>query len=90
MKTNLSFDVQYSADSQSTQAQRDELMDSLGPSLKALLAVQDPAASVAVSDSHKGEGNKLVEFTTTLGDAQIAEILKAFSARHGVVVSAFE
>lgn len=90
MKTNFSFDVQYPATSRSTQAQRDEVMDSLGPTLQALLAGQDKAATVTVSDSHRGEGNKLVELTTTLGDARIAEILKAFSARHGVEVSAFE
>ena len=43
-----------------------------------------------VSESHKGNGNKLVELTTTLADAQIAEILKVFSAQHGVVVAALE
>ncbi|MEO7399484.1 MAG: hypothetical protein ABIV07_01755 [Polaromonas sp.] len=90
MKTNFSFDVQYAADSDSSQAQRDAVMDSLGPTLQALLAGHDQAATVVVSDSHKGEGNKLVELTTTLGDDRIAEILKAFSARNGVVVSAFE
>jgi hypothetical protein len=90
MKTNFSFDVQYSATSDSTQAQRDEVMDSLGPTLQKLLAAQDKAATVMVSESHKGNGNKLVELTTTLADAQIAEILKAFSAQHGVVVAALE
>ncbi len=90
MKTNFSFDVQYAATSDSTQAQRDEVMESLGPSLQAMLAGQDKAASVMVSDSHKGEGNKLVELTTTLADAQIAEILKTFSEQHGVVIAAFE
>ena len=90
MKTNFSFEIQYAADSQSSQAQRDEVMDSLGPSLQALLAAQDPAASVMVSDSHKGHGNKLVELTTTLGDTEIAQILQGFSARHGVIVSALE
>ena len=90
MKTNFSFDIQYSAASQSTRAQRDELMDSLAPVLQALLAAQDKAATVTVSDSHRGDGNKLVELTTTLGDAGIADILKAFAARHGVVVTALE
>ena len=90
MKTNFSFDVQYAATSDSTQAQRDEVMGSLGSTLQAMLARQDKAATVMVSDSHKGEGNKLVELTTTLADAQIAEIVKAFSAQHGVVIAAFE
>ena len=41
MKTNFSYDVQYSATSGSTQAQRDEVMDSLGPTLQKLLAAQE-------------------------------------------------
>lgn len=89
-KTNFSFEVQYPEHSDSTQSQRDELMNSLDATLQQLLAGQDGEAQVAVSDSHKGNGNKIVELTTTLQDAQIAEILKSFSARHGVVVSALE
>lgn len=90
LKTNFSFEVQYLAKSDSTQTQRNQVMDALGATLQALLAAQDGAATVAVSDSHKGGGNKLVELTTTLPDAKIAEILKSFSAQHGVAVSAFE
>ncbi len=90
MKTNFSFDIQYAATSHSTQAERDAVMASLGPTLQALLREQDQAATVVVSDSHKGSDNKLVELTTTLGDAQIAQILKAFSARHGVLVTTFD
>ena len=90
VKTNFSFEVQYPAYSDSTQSQRDEVMDSLGATLQALLAAQDSAASVAVSDSHKGSDNKIVELTTNLPDAQIAEILKSFSAQHRVKVSAVE
>ena len=89
-KTNFTFEVQYPALSQSTQAERDELMGSLDTTLQTLLSAQDSEAQVAVSDSHKGGGNKIVELTTTLQDAQIAEILKAFSAAHGVAVSAIE
>ena len=89
-KTNYSYDVQYPADSKSTEAQRNEVMSSLGPALQQLLAVNDGAATVVVSDSHKGSGNKLVELTTTLPDAQIAEVLQAFSSRHGVAVTALE
>lgn len=65
-------------------------MDSLAPTLQALFTEQDSAATVTASDGRKGESSKLVELTTTLGDAPIAEILKAFSARHGVAVHAFE
>ena len=89
-KTNYSFDVQYPADSDSTEAQRNEVMSALGPALQQLLAVNDSAATVVVSDSHKGSGNKIVELTTLLQDAQIAEILHAFSGRHGVTVTAVE
>lgn len=89
-KTNFSFEVQYPEHSDSTQSQRAELMDALDATLQQLLTGQDSEVQVAVSDSHKGSGNKIVELTTTLPDAQIAEILKSFSTRHGVVVSALE
>ncbi len=90
LKTNFSFEVQYPADSASTLEQRNALMDTLGPQLQQLLAAQDADATVVVSDSHRGEGSKLVELTTTLQDAQIASILQAFVKQHGVSVSAFE
>ena len=90
LKTNFSFEVQYPAHSDSALSERNDVMDSLQASLQELLAAQDSAAAVAVSDSHKGGGHKMVELTTTLQDAQIAQILKSFSARHGVVVSALE
>ena len=89
-KTNYSFDVQYPADSDRTEAQRNEVMDSLEPALQQLLAVNDGRATVVISDSHKGSGNKLVELTTSLLDAQITEVLQAFSSRHGVTVTALE
>lgn len=89
-KTNFSFEVQYAEHSDSTQPERDALMNSLDTTLQQLLATKDSAAQVRVSDSHKGSGNKIVELTTTLQDAQIAEILQAFSAEHGVTVSAME
>ncbi|SFV00639.1 hypothetical protein SAMN05216350_11248 [Polaromonas sp. YR568] len=91
-KTNFSFEVQYTADSGAgaSSAGADGVMASLGPSLQKLFAATDPAATVAVSDSHKGSGNKLVELTTTLQDAEIADILKAFSGQHGVSVNALE
>lgn len=65
-------------------------MTSLGPSLQKVFAATDPSATVAVSDSHKGSGNKLIELVTTLQDAEIADILKAFSGQHGLTVSALE
>ncbi|MFZ3139851.1 hypothetical protein [Polaromonas sp.] len=90
MKTHFAFDVQYLADSDRSQSQRDDLMSSLQATLLQLLAAQDGAATVAVSDSHKGSGNKLVELTTTLEDAQVTGVLKAFSEQYGVSVTAFE
>jgi len=90
LKTNFSFEVQYTADSSSSKVQRDEVMDSLQATLQQLLAAQDREAEVMVSDSQRGDGNKLVELTTTLQDAQLAGILKAFSEQHGVSVTAFE
>ena len=90
LKTNFSFDVQYTAESSSNKAQRHEVMDSLQATLQQLLAAQDPEAEVMVSDSHRGINNKLVELTTTLQDAQLAEILKGFSRENGVSVTAFE
>jgi hypothetical protein len=90
MKTNFSFEIQYLAQSDSAQAERDAVMGDLGPRLQKLLAAGDPAASVQVSDSHKGSNHKIVELTTTLQDAQIEAILKAFSAQYGVRVDALE
>jgi hypothetical protein len=90
MKTNYSFEVQYNADSASTQARRDEVMGSLGPLLQQRLAAEDRQARVLVSDSHKGADHKLVELVTTLQDAQIARILQAFTEQYGVNVNAFE
>jgi hypothetical protein len=87
-KTNFSFEVQYTAGSARTGP--DGVMASLGPSLQKVFAAGDPAATVAVSDSHKGSGNKIIELTTTLQDAEIAKILQAFSGQHGVAVSALE
>ena len=89
-KTNFSFEVLYPAQSDTPQAQRDEVMSSLGTALQALLAADDSAATVVVSDSHKGSDNKIVELVTTLQDPQIAAILKAFSDQHGVTVTALE
>lgn len=90
MKTNFSFEVQYGASPGTAQAQRDEVMGTLGPLLQQRLAAEDGSARVLVSDSHKGADHKLVELVTTLQDAQITRILKAFSEQYGVKVNAFE
>jgi hypothetical protein len=89
-KTNFSFEVQYAEGTGAGKDERDGVMASLGPSLQKLFAAGDPAATVTVSDSHKGGGNKLIELVTTLPDGEIAGILQAFSGEHGVTVSALE
>ena len=90
LKTNFSFKVQYTAGSGIGKAERDEVMGSLQATLLQLLAAQDAQAEVRVSNSQRGDDNKLVELTTTLQDAQLANILQAFSGQHGVSVTAFE
>lgn len=90
MKTNFSFDLYYAESSNRTQAQRDQVMHTLEPSLNALFTASDSAAKVAVNDSHKGSDNKLVELVTTLPDTQIAEIFKSFCDANGVTVTAIE
>lgn len=90
LKTNFLFDVQYPADSSRSEAQRDAVMDSLQTTLQQLLTAQDSKAEVRVSDSHRGNGNKLVELTTCLEDAQLVRLLRAFSEPHGLSVTAFE
>jgi hypothetical protein len=89
-KTNFLFEVQYLAQSGVGTGQRDEVMAGLGPALQNMLAADDTAATVSVSDSHKGSSHKIVEFVTTLQDAQIARVLQAFSEQHGVSVTALE
>jgi hypothetical protein len=89
-KTNFSFEIHYPADTHAPEAQRTQLMASLGPTLQALFTAEDSAATVAVSDSHKGSGHKMVELVTSLQDMQIAGILKAFSEQHGLSVQALE
>jgi hypothetical protein len=90
IKTNFSFELYYAAQATAAPVQRDEVMRTLGPSLQALLAAGDSTATVAVSDSHKGRDNKIVELVTTLQDAQIAEILKGFCDARGLTVDAVE
>lgn len=90
MKTNFSFELYFAGTSTSTQAERDEVMRSLEPSLSALFTASDSKAAVTVSDSHKGSNNKLVEVVTTLQDTQIAEALKGFCDANGVTITALE
>ena len=89
-KTNFSFELYYAESSTSTQAQRDQVMHTLEPSLHALFTASDSGATVAVTDSHKGSDNKVIELVSSLQDAEIAEILKGFSAEHGVSITALE
>ena len=65
-------------------------MHKLGPSLQALLAAKDSTAGVTVSDSHKGSDNKIVELSTTLSDAGVADILTQFCDANGLTVNIVE
>ena len=89
-KTNFSFEVQYLASSDRNQDQLNEVMAALEPALQQLFTAQDSGAKVVVSNSHKGSSNKIVEFTTSLKDSQVVEILQAFAEQNGVAVSALE
>lgn len=89
-KTNFSFELYYAEQSAGTQAERDKVMHSLGESLQTAWRTADSAAIVVVSDSHKGSGNRIVEITTTLQDAQVADTLKQFCDANGLSASALE
>ena len=89
-KTNFSFELYYTDQSASSESQRGAVMRDLGPSLQDLLAVTDSAAKVAVSDSHKGGGNKLIEVTTKLPEADMYAVLKKFCDGNGVTIVVLE
>lgn len=88
--TNFSFELYYSAKSTADAGQREAVMRKLGPSLQALLTTKDGTATVIVSDSHKGSDNKIVEVSTTLPDAGVAEILKQFCDVSGLTANIVE
>lgn len=89
-KTSFSFEVQYAPDSKTPYAARDAALDKAESALQALFTAQDKGAAVSLSDSQKGSGNRILELVTTLGDAQIADILKTFSEQHSLSISALE
>jgi len=89
-RTHFSFEIQYPAVSAASPAERAGVMDTLGAALKRLLGTIDEAATVAVSDGHKGPEHKLVELTTTLDDAQVGQLLESFAAQHDLRVQALE
>lgn len=99
MKTNFSFEVRYAAEpvhapnrsaTGATPEPRADVMQGLQALLQVQFGALDPAASVQVSDSHKGNNNKIVELVTTLQDDQIASALKVFCDAHGVEITAVE
>ena len=90
-KTNFSFELQYDAASMADQAERSAFMATLESSLqKLLLEAGDTAAKVTLSNSHKGNANKIVEFVSTLTDQQLGEILTRFTTEHGVSMAPLE
>ena len=90
MATHFSYDVQFPAHSETPKAERDEIMASLSPSLQGLLSLNDPDATVTDSESHKGEGHRIVELETMLDDEQVGTAMKAFARQYGVAVNALE
>jgi hypothetical protein len=92
MKTNFTFEVQIRQQTESAAAdgRAGKVMQSLEPALQARLAEHDSAATVVVSDNHRSANSKIAELTTTLGDAEIAGILKTFCEEQGVTVTALE
>lgn len=99
MKTNFSFEVQYAMRpgagagqpaAGGTPAQREDVMQKLQALLTAQFEPLDAAATVQVSESHRGPNNKIVELVTTLQDEQIASALKSFCDAHGVTITALE
>lgn len=90
-KTNFSFELQYDAASGADHAERSTFMASLESSLQQLLLdAGDSAAQVTLTNSHKGNDNKIVEFVSTLSDQKIGEILTGFCAANGVSMTALE
>jgi hypothetical protein len=89
-KTNFSFDIYFNDQSTSNQSQRDAVMGTLEPSLLALLTLKDRVAKVAISESHKGDGNKLVEITTSLPEAELDALLKQFCESNGLAIALLE
>jgi hypothetical protein len=99
MKTNFSFEVQYAVPpgtgagrpvAGTTPAEREDVMQRLQVLLQAQFEPLDAAATVQVSESHRGANNKIVELVTTLQDEQIASALKRFCEAHGVTITALE
>ena len=88
--TNFSFELFYSASATTDAGRRDAVMRTLEASLQTLFAVQDASARIRVSDSHKGVDNKIVEISTTLGDAAVAVILKQFCDTSGLTIQIVE
>lgn len=90
IKTNFSFELYYTDQSASTESQRGGVMLNLGPSLQDLLAVTDSTVKVVVADSHKGGGNKLIEVTTKLPEADMYALIKKFCDANGVTIVVLE
>ena len=90
IKTNFSFELYFTDQSVSSESQRVGVMRNLGPALQDLLTVTDSAATVAVSDSHKGGGNKLIEITTKLPEADMYAVVKKFCDVNGVTIAVLE
>ena len=90
IKTNFSFELYYTDQSASSESQRGGVMRDLGPSLQNLLTVTDSAAKVTVSDSQKGDANKLIEVITKQPEADMYAVIKKFCDANGVTIAVLE
>lgn len=87
-KTNFAFELQYVAPAAGdSNAEADLALES---ALKALLAAHDPAVSVSLGKSHKGNANRILELVSSASDEQIQKALQTICEQHGVTVSALE
>ncbi|RZJ02180.1 MAG: hypothetical protein EOO54_26780 [Haliea sp.] len=89
-KTNFTFEIQYPALPDGSASMPTQDIDALAPLLQALLAEQDSAASVTMSDTHRGANNRIVELVTAVQDDALGKLLEGFSAQYGVNIKAIE
>lgn len=81
------YDVQFPSNTEVPQAEQDEVMASLSSSLEGLLSLNDDKATVTDTESHKGEGHRLLDVSTTLDDEQMATAIKALAKQTGLAVN---
>ena len=90
LKTSFSFDLQLPVTAGGTALNRQARMQQLELQLQHALRARDAAAVLASSSSHRGDGNRIVELTTTLQDTDITAILQSFASENSVRITPVE